>query len=119
MPTRSLNSDLQNKVLIASKNTFRIKSGTDRTDVTAIDKSSATSIYNAPCLVHQVSGTILTGMPSSETAGFVGIRTVHFYDVNNIVIELLSLNAPFKTYYRKYNGSSWGDWYYTAATKVS
>lgn len=94
-----------------AKNNYIIKSDTEFSDVTNISKISADDIKNMPHLVHQSStGTRITGMPSDIIGGFVGIRFVHYFDSNNIVIELQALSPPFTSYFRKYNGTSWGDW---------
>lgn len=115
----TLNSDLFK--WIAHEN-YKIESDTEYANVTYIDKTSATSVHNLPHLVHQTAaGTPITGMPSDISGGFIGIRYVHFYDANNIVIELhnLTSNTNFDVYYRKYNGNTWSNWYKVTATVVS
>ena len=113
----TLSSNLYNWI---PKNNFIIKSDTDHTNITQIDRNNPNHELNQPHLVHQTStGTPLTGMPSELTGGFLGIRYVHYFDANNIVIELRTLGAHFKIYYRAYNGTGWGNWYKVTPTQLS
>ena len=100
-----------------------IKSNTDHADVLFISVNDANSIANRPHLVHQLSsGSAVSHMPSDVgTKGFVGIRFVHYFDTNNIVVELKSLAPPFSTYYTRWNNTqyAWTHWYRIVPTDVS
>lgn len=114
-----LNSDLAE--FIAESN-YRIKSNTEHTDVLNISITDANSIINKPHLVQQIAGSPLSGMPSDiGSNGFVGIRYVHYFDTNNILVELKSMSPPFTTYYNRYSNEqhAWASWYRSIPTVVS
>ena len=114
-----INSDLSDWI---AYNNYFIESDTSHANVTEIDINNANAEVNLPHLVWQKgSGTALIGMPSDISGGWLGVRYVHYFNSQNIVIELLQLGSTtsFNRYYRKYNGTTWGSWYKTSATVVS
>ena len=114
-----INTDLTDWI---AYNNYFIESDTSHANVTEVDINNANAEVNLPHLVWQKgSGTALIGMPSDISGGWLGVRYVHYFNTQNIVIELLQLGSTtsFNRYYRKYNGTTWGSWYKTSATVVS
>lgn len=85
-----------------------------------VSLTNPTHIDNMPHLIYQhASGTALTNMPSDISGGFIGIRFVHFFNAQNVVVEMVQLAQPFARYYCKWNGVGFGSWYKSVATVVS
>lgn len=78
------------------------------------------NIINMPHLIHQhSSGTALRNIPSDISGDWIGLRFVHFFNSQNVVVEMVQLEAPFAHYYSKWNGVGFGSWYKSVATVVS
>ena len=109
-----------NLATIFPSNNYRIESDTTHSDVLEVSVSNPTDIANMPHFIYQrTSGTPLSNMPSDISSGFIGIRFVHFFNVQNVVAEMVQLQPPFSRYYCKWNGSAFGSWYKSTATVVS
>lgn len=91
---------------------YIIKSDTDYTDVLLVSLSDAHSENNRPHKVFQQSGgTALRNMPSDFPQGteFVGFRYVHYFNPQNILVELINL-SNYYSYFNKYDGTGWSGW---------
>ena len=113
---------LSNKVITANKDNFMpqssnnwvIQNGGEHDDVLDVSLTNPTDERNRPHRViqHSSSGVAITNMPSDFPAntGFVGIREVHMFDRNNILVDLYQTNSSGIHYLNKYNGSTWIGW---------
>ena len=88
-----------------------------------IATSSATSKPNLPKLVFQrAADEKMNGLPSDIPSTFIGVRYVHYFDENNIMIELKTITGAgglHPIYFNSYNGSTWTGWTKLTPTAVS
>lgn len=109
-----------NLATIFPSNNFKIESDTSHSNVLEVSLASPRDIINMPHLIHQHSSrTALRNIPSDISGEWIGLRFVHFFDSQNVVVEMVQLAAPFAHYYSKWNGVGFGSWYKSVATVVS
>ena len=122
-----LNSDLNTNLdelesWVDLYNNTRIQSDTSFDSVVLISPSDRTHNANKPTRVYQMSsGSAITGMPKEYPQGttFVGNRYIHWWDANNMSMELLNILTG-ERYFRHYNNNTgqWDNWIYENSSLV-
>ena len=109
-----INTALSNYPAFAYSNrAYDIVSDGTYTNIREVALSDPLSWKNQPRRFYQkANGTALSGMPTDfpSGTGCLGVRYVHYYDANNVTIELVQCNNPTAVYFDTWNGSAWGGW---------